>query len=180
MDFDATGDPYAVTVYGYIDGFRAAKRQTIGDTKTTISLETSQTETVVKKNTPDPRYDYKYEYKFTDGKLAEMQMIYNTGEEGMRYVYNYSGNRMEKLAYTDKGELNQKYLTVFDAKGYEIEWTDFILYEKPVGKEKHIIKNETLDKQGNWTKRTYFKVEIKKGKEVLKPARIEYRTITYY
>ncbi len=125
--FDATGNPYEVIVYGYIDDFRAAKYQNIGDTNTVISLGTSQTETVVKKNKPDPRYDYKYEYKFTGRKLAEMQMIYNTGEKGMRYVYNYTGNQMEELVYTDKGKLNQQYLTVFDVKGYEIEWTNFIL-----------------------------------------------------
>ena len=43
----------------------------------------------------------------------------------MRYVYNYDGNRMERLAYTEKGELNQKHHTFFNDKGYEIEWTGF-------------------------------------------------------
>lgn len=179
--FEYRGRPTDVTVYGYIDGVRASISNSIsyGD-ELYVSLPEDKNKTE-KKNKPDPRYEYKYEYKYTDGKLAEMQMIRNTGSKGMRYVYNHSKNQVEELVYTDKGELNQKFLITFDEKGNAIERIYFnIRQPKEYDDSKFSFKYELFDKQGNWVKRVYSEVEIKNGKEVHKPLAIEYRTITYY
>lgn len=177
--FDSEARPYNVAVYGYIDSKRVSKYEDIlyGDELYVISADSEN----IDKNKPKPdnRYTYSYEYKHTDGKLAEMQMVLNTGVKGMRYNYNRSNIRMEKLAYSND-KLNQKYITVFDSKGYEIEWHVIAVINLPKPDTKYIIKNVSFDKQGNWTKRIYSEVAIANGKEVAKPDWAEYRTITYY
>ncbi len=178
--FSSNGNPYEVAVYGYIDGARVSDYQTIYEGSGIFSAANPQSEKDRQKPKPDPRYKYKYEYKYVAGKLAEMQMFYSSGEKGMRYVYNHTGNRLEKLAYDDKDKLNQKYITVFDGKGYEIEWYKIAVINLPAPDKKHIIKNESFDKQGNWTKRTFSKLEVENGKEIYKPGWAEYRIITYY
>lgn len=179
--FDYKGRPYEVEAYGYIDGARASISNPIeyGDENRGIVLGEKPKKEV--KNKPDPRFEYKYEYKYVNGKLAEMQLIRNTGEKGMRYVYKNNGNQQEWLAYTDEDELNQKFLYTYDKKGNEIERIYFNVREAENSiNGKYSYKYEAFDKEGNWTKRTYSKLEIENGKVVYKPLAIEYRTITYY
>jgi hypothetical protein len=178
--FSSNGNPYEIAVYGYIDGARVSDSQTIYEGSGILTVASPPGEEDTKKPKFDPRYNYKYEYKYVAGRLAEMQMFYSSGEKGMQYVYNFVGNRQEKLVYTDKGKLNQKYITVFDDKGYEIEWHNISVINLPAPDKKYIIKNESLDKQGNWTKRTFSKLEVENGKKMFKPGWVEYRTITYY
>jgi hypothetical protein len=181
INFEYRGKPTNVTVYGYIDNQRASFSNSVsfGDELRGIIVgEQAKEETKI---TPDPRFDYKYEYKYVDGKLAEMQMIRNTGSKGMRYVYNHKGNQMEELAYTDEGELNQRYIYIFDEKGNEIEQISFNVFESKIPENgRYSLKYEAFDKMGNWTKRISSEVEVKNGKKVYKPDAIEYRTITYY
>lgn len=172
----SSNNPTFIIVYGYIDGERVSNSKAFYGFRKTPQIS------IVNKNTkPDLRYDLKYEYKYINDKLAEMQIFLNTGEKGMSYIYNYNGNQMENLIYGYDGKLNQKYITVFDDKNYEIEWSKIAIINISFDKDmKYRIKNELFDKQGNWTKRTFSKVEIENGKEIYKPSKREYRTIKYY
>lgn len=174
------GNPFQVTVYGYIDGARVSDYETIYEGNNILTQANPQTEEDKNKPKPDPRYSYKYEYKYANDKLAEVQMFYSDGDKGNRIGYTYDGSRVEKLYYDENNKPNRKYVSVFDAKGYEIEWTDIAVINLPRGDRKYIIKNQLFDKKGNWIKRTFFKPEIENGKEILKPYDVEYRTITYY
>ena len=88
---------------------------------------------------------------------------------------------MEKLVYTEDGKLNQKYLSIFDSKGNEIEWTYFDTHQpKAYGDSKYAVKYESFDKSGNWTKKTMSLTASENGRQVQKISSIEYRTITYY
>lgn len=181
VNFEYRGRPYSVTVYGYIDGTRASLSNSIrfGD-EWLVGLSGDKKKTD-EKLTTDPRYSLKYEYKYTDGKLSEIQLILNTGKKFLSNVYNYKGNQREVLSYTDDGELNSKYLYTFDDKGNDIERTDFNVQQPKVPeKGKFSFKYESFDEKGNWTKRIFLKLEVENGKEIYKPLAIEYRTITYY
>ncbi len=170
--FEYRGRPYDVTVYGYIDNQRVSLSKSIsfGD-----ELRITGRPKAENKIKPDTRYDLKYEYKYENGKLAEMQLFDNKGSKSMRYVYKYKQNQMEKLAYTEDDELNSKYLYIFDKNGIESGRIDFV-----PGNDKFQYQNVILDEKGNWTKRTFSKLEVENGMEVYKPLAIEYRTITYY
>lgn len=177
--FSSNGNPYEVSVFGYVDGARASYYNTVSEGN---DMDTGATlnEVTKEKHAPDPRYSYKYEYKYVGGKLAEMQMYLNTGEKGMRYVYNYTGNQMEELAYGYNGKLNQKYITVFDQKNNEVERHNIAVINLPRPDRNHLIKIEMSDEQGNWTKRTFLKITTENGKPTYEPAWVEYRAITYY
>jgi hypothetical protein len=179
--FEYRGRPYSVTVYGYIDGARVSVSKSIlyGDENLGI-ISGDKTKTEIK-NKPDTRYEFKYEYTYKSGKLVEMQLISNTGEKYIRHVYKYEGNQREEAAYLNDGELNRKYLYTLDDKGNDIERIDFdVRQTEPSISRKFRYKYEAYDKQGNWTKRTFSRLEIENGKEVSKVLAIEYRTITYY
>ncbi|MBK8466484.1 MAG: hypothetical protein IPL32_11690 [Chloracidobacterium sp.] len=180
ISFSSNGNPYEVKVYGYLDGVRASSYQTIYEDSGIITTLASPDEEPKETQPADPRYSYKYEYKYEGGKMVEMQMLLNNGEKGMRYVYNHSENRMEKIAYGYDGKLNQKYITMFDSKGNEIEWHNIAVINLPEPDKKYLIKNDAIDKYGNWTKRTFLKLVNDNGKVKPEPAWIEYRTITYY
>jgi len=180
--FDSQGRPYSITVFGYIDGMRVSKSGDIiyEDDGPTIQIAKPKSKDAAKTE-PDLRYRLRFEYKYVDGKLAEMQLYDNTGLKWLRHVYTYSENQMERLVYTENGELNQKYITLFDKKNNEIEWNVFdIRQPKIYGDNKYSIKYLSFDKKGNWTKRTYSELTTENGKQIYKPAWHRYRTITYY
>lgn len=177
--YDSKGIPNDITVFGYIDGARVRKSGRIEtDSNPPIMAFGANTKETAK---PDLRYDYKHEYKYKDGKLVEDAMIRNNGKLWLRYVYNYKGNEMEELVYDENGKLNQKYLSVLDDKGNEIENISFdVLKIRNNGDEKYVIKYDSFDEKGNWTKRTRLKVVTENGKQILKPYYSTYRTFTYY
>ena len=138
----------------------------------------SKTEEPVKK--ADSRYEYSFEYKYKDGKLIERQMLFSNGTKGLRYVSNYSGNQIEKLVYTEKDELNQKYLYTFDKDGNEVEQVSYGLSNyKFYGDRKYRYTYE-LDGKGNWTKRITSTESTENGVTSFRPSSVSYRTITYF
>lgn len=176
--FEYRGRPYDVTVYGYIDNQRVSlsKSVSFGD-----ELQTAGRPKAENKAKPDNRYNLKYEYKYENGKLSEMQLFDNKGAESMRYVYNHKQNQREELAYTDDNELNSKYLYILDDKGNETARIDFNVRQLQIPESnKWQYQNVTFDEKGNWTKRTFSKLEVENGKKIYKSIAIEYRTITYY
>ncbi len=176
--FGDNGNPYEVSVFGYLDGTRASKYQTIYEDSGIFTGGGPPSS--APRRPSDPRYSYKYEYKYVGGRLSEMQLFLSNGEKWMRYVYNYHGNQMEELAFGDNGKLNQKYITVFDTKGYEIEWRMIAVINLPSPDRNYLIRNETFDKEGNWTKRTFLKLVTDNGTINHEPGWTEYRTIAYY
>lgn len=183
--FDSKGKPFMITVYGYIDGARVSDSNFIEyeGSPMRLSAAVAPAEREEKITKPaDPRYEYKLEHKYADGKLSEMQMVFSNGKRGMRYVYNHRENQREELVYDTQGRLNQKFIYTLDEKGNEIERTDAAVlnYQQAEGDRKYSIKYEAFDEKGNWTKRVTSKLVTENGKQVYKPWYITYRTITYY
>ena len=179
INFEYRGRPVNVLVYGYIDKARVSASNSVnfGDSLILADIKKDKPE---KQSEPDSRYDLKWEYKYTNGKLTKLQLFDNTGAQSMRYIYNYDKDQMEEITYSGD-ELNRKYLTTFDKKGNEIERIDFnVLRPKDYGNSKIRFKYESFDEKGNWTKRVITKAVIENGKEVYKPLALEYQTISYY
>lgn len=179
--FEGSGRPIYVIVYGYIDGFRVYNSGDIKDNNM-YTIAGPAKPPPVPLHAPDPRFEYRLLYKYTNGRLAEMQMMHNNGLKGMRYVYNRIGNILEWIAYTDDDEPNQKSHYVLDDKGNEIEHISFEVRPGMPARpeERYPIKNEAFDKEGNWTERTRYQIVVENGKKVEKPMYKGYRTITYY
>ena len=181
ISFDYMGNPADITVYGYLNGVRVSKTKTITHEYYPPPPMMPPGAAKPDQKPRDMRISYSYAYKYVEGKLSEMQMYYNDGKPGMRYTYSQTGKTLEKLAFDDRGELNQKYIYKLDEKGNEIEDMRIDLTPKRYyGDKKFIFKYDSFDIMGNWTKRTASQNVIVKGKEIAKPAFIHFRTITYF
>ncbi len=177
VEFDSTGHPFEVTVYGYIDGSRVSRSEVLSSRTGLIVSEVAPEKT--KKR--DLRYDYKLLYKYSAGRLVEEKWIMNDGDLWMTYVYEFDGDRKTELVYSDDGELNQKYEYKLDSKQNPIEYIEYDASENPVKMERTFrYRYDTYDGNGNWTQRTRFEV-VKEGSSVREiPSLIEFRTISYY
>lgn len=172
--------PSGATVWGYIDGKRVFKTETIRDETGPPPMAMPKAKIDENLPKPDPRYQYSYEYKYVDGRLSEMQLISNIGRIVSRTVYNYSKNQVERLVFTPEGNLNQKYLVTLDEKGNGIEEINFGLANfKYYGDRKYRYSYE-FDKQGNWIKKTTTMEVLENGVTLFKPYSVYYRTITYW
>lgn len=181
LTFDYMNNPSDVTVYGYLNGARVSKTNSINYEYNPPPAMAPSGPVKPAPNARDVRISDSYTYKYVEGKLSEMQMYYNTGKPGMRYTYTRTGNTLEKLAFDDKGELNQKYVYRLDKAGNEVEDLRIDLTpQRYYGDEKFIFKYDSFDHKGNWTKRTASQIYVVNGKEIAKPAFIHVRTITYF
>ena len=172
--YDYKGNLYDITVYGFIDGSRVS-------TSKTVTREYNPPPVVggpvVKKS--DPRYQTKYEFKYDEQKrLIEHRWFHSNGDLFLRYVYNYKGNQLEELVYSEDGSLNQRYLFNLDAKGNEIDRTGFDTRDNKPGSTSFFTYE--LDSHGNWIKRTTSKQVNKDGKVQTEPQYVDFRTITYW
>lgn len=177
VEFDSTGHPFEITVYGYIDGSRVSRSEVLSIGSGLIVSEVAPEET--KKR--DLRYDYKLLYKYSARRLVEEKWIMNDGDLWMTYVYEYDGDRKTELVYSDDGELNQKYEYKLDSKQDPIEYYEYDAFKDPRTVERsYRYRYDTYDEKGNWIQRTRSEV-VKEGSEVRElPSLIEYRTISYY
>lgn len=180
-DYDSQGNPFQITVYGYIDGKR------VSDSKTTSygydpppAALSPKTEGTAAQRKSDPRYEYSFEYKYENGKLVERQMMYNNGRKGMRSVYKYAPNQIEELVYTDEGKLNQRYLSNLDANNNVIEETNFGVVNFDIYGDRKYKHSYEFDGAGNWVKKITLIEEKVNGVIRWQPAYVSYRTITYY
>ena len=180
ISFDYMGNPSDITVYGYLNGARVSKINTVRysyDPPPAMLPKGSNSD----QKPRDLRITYSYGYKYVAGNLAEMQMYYNDGTPGMRYTYIVKGSSLEKLAFDDKGSLNQKYNFKLDKDGYELEDLRIDLTpQRYYGDKKFVYKYDSFDRMGNWTKRTASQIVVINGKEVVKPSFVHYRTVTYF
>ena len=176
--YDWKGNLSDITVYGYLDGARVSDWKSISHEYNPPPMMISSGPGEAKPKF-DPRYKYKFEFKYDDkGRLIEKTLINNAGGLGLRYVYKYSEKQREKLVYSADGSLNQHYLSVLDAQGNEIEWTIFEVKDGSV-RSKHSYAYE-FDAKGNWTKQTNSKWVTKGGRSYYEPQSVAYRTITYH
>jgi hypothetical protein len=176
--YDYKGNLSDVTAYGYLDGARVSLTNRISHEYNPPPMMISSSPSEAKPKY-DPRYSNKFDFKYDDQKrLIEKTWINNDGKLWLRYVYKYSGNQREGLVYSANGSLNQRYVSVLDDKGNEIEQTSY-----EVGGEKVRAKysySYEFDAKGNWTKRTTSKWVTKDGRSYYEPQNVYYRTITYY
>lgn len=181
ISYDSTGKPFEVTVYGNIDGARVSNWKSIrydDDPPMAIVPKPLSSAQPVPR---DDRYIYKYAYKYEGGRLVERQIIHNNGQKGMRYVTNYGEGRKEELVYDDNGKLNMKFVYRLDEKGNEIERTDVDVLGLYKGEDrKYQLRYESVDTQGNWTKKVTAKLVEENGKRNYKDWYVTYRTISYY
>ncbi|MFL6209823.1 MAG: hypothetical protein ACJ74W_13285 [Pyrinomonadaceae bacterium] len=176
--YDYRGNPMDITVYGYLDGDRASDRESIRyeyDPPAMV-IDSAPGEPKPKY---DPRYTYKFKFKYDDkGHLLEQDWYGNSGKLWLRYVYKYDGNKREELVYSEDGSLNQRYMYTLDDKGHEIEETAYEAKDGSI-RDKYSYAYE-FDAQGNWIKRTTSKWVTKGGQASYQPAWVDYRMITYY
>lgn len=176
--YDWKGNLSDITVYGYLDGARVSDWKSIGHEYNPPPMMITSSPGEVKPKY-DPRYSHRFDFKYDDQKrLVEKTWINNAGKLWMRYVYKYSGLQREELVYSADGSLNQRYVSVLDDKGNEIEETIYEVGGETV-RSKHSYAYE-FDAKGNWTKRTSSKWVTKDGRSYYEPADVSYRTITYY
>lgn len=178
--YDSQGNPFQISVYGYLDGKRVcnSKMSRYEYDPPPAAVAPSAVNTKAPKR--DSRYEYSFEYRYENGKLIERQMVFNNGQTGNRSVYKYSPNQVEELVYTEEGKLNQRYLSQFDANGNEVEKTDFGVVNFDIYGDRRYKYTYEFDAAGNWVKRTTSKETKENGVTSWQPAYITYRTITYY
>ena len=173
--YDDKGNVGSVKVYGYIDGSRVS---TVKDTYARHDPLTVKVETPPGSKAPDPRFQYKCEYKYDQKKrLIEETTFLNDGELWMRTVYKYGPNHKEKLDYSEDGRLGQRVLFKLDEKGNEVQETVYNSNGEARYKTTYVYE---FDAKGNWTKRTAKRVELKYRHELPLPDAVSVRTITYY
>ncbi len=176
--YDWKGNLSDITVYGYLDGARVSDRNSISHEYNPPPMMISSSPGEAKPKY-DPRYSNKFEFKYDDKKrLIEKTWINNDGKLWLRYVYMYSGSQIEELVYSANGSLNQRYVSVLDDKGNEIEETSYeVGGEKVRGKYSYAYE---FDAKGNWIKRTTSKWVTKDGRSYYEPENVHYQTLTYY
>lgn len=167
-----TGELFETNTYIQVDGEKASviKMGTAG------IIGDAPGDRIVKP--ADPRYDYKYRYKYDgQGRITEESMWHSNGDLWLRYTYEYSNGERRELVYDAKGELNQKYTNVIDAKG---NVSVMVAYDtdsdKISGKEKYEYLQ--FDPHGNWTKRIEYEAGNDTGFEY-KIREVKYRSLTY-
>ncbi|MBL8124389.1 MAG: hypothetical protein JNJ39_09815 [Blastocatellia bacterium] len=178
--YDSQGKPFQITVYGYIDGMRVSNYKTDNEGNVFTVMGAPSPAVAIAPRKSDPRFKYSYEYKYEGGKLVERQMVHNNGRRGMRYAYKHSLNQVEELVYSDDGKLNQRYVSILDANGNEIERTDFGVVNHDLYGDRRYKYSYEFDAAGNWVKKVTLKEVKENGVTSWLPDYISYRTITYY
>ncbi|MEK6283867.1 MAG: hypothetical protein AABN95_26235 [Acidobacteriota bacterium] len=176
--YDYQGNLSDITVYGYLDGARVSDWESIRQeyNPPPMMIRSPAVEAAPKY---DSRYSHKFTFKSDDKKrLTEKTSLGNDGKLWLRYVYNYSGNQREELVYSANGSLNQRYLSLLDDQGNEVEETIFETRDGSIRSKQQYAY--VFDSHGNWTKRTTSKWVTKDGRSSHEPQHVYYRTIIYY
>jgi hypothetical protein len=164
-----------IAVYKKIDGDKVVVYEA-GDTPGSITVQLPSSDAEKKS---DPRYAFKFKYKVdADGNVLEEAWWQSNGDLWLRYVYSNNGNQKMELVFDGQGEMNQKYVSTFDADGNVRELVIFdVKNDKP--SEKIVYSYLSFDSVGNWTKRSETAGDTD-TKFTQKPREVTYRTISYY
>ncbi len=189
IEYDRDGNVLKELSYDYVSGLlrEVAVYKKIDGEKTVCYPEGEMpggiSNTIIVKDVDhiprDPQYSFKFEYKYnSDGKIVEEAWWENTGELWLRYVYTYEGDKRTELVYDANGELNQKYISIFDKNDNLIEQS---IYDTDTDSviEKSAYKYLEFDTTGNWTKRSESAGDDESN-FVEKPREITYRKINYF
>jgi hypothetical protein len=175
------GHPDSIEVWGYVDKNRVSNYRTTNihfdDDSPTLSIG-AQIDPNAKNLIPDERFDTKYTYKYNDKEqLVEKTEYYNDGRISSIETYTYKGNQREKLRKNISFKSSSKSSQIFDTNGDLIKESSF----DDKGRIDYVTTYKyELDTKGNWiVQKSFDNIKIK-GKTVLKPSSITYRTITYY
>jgi hypothetical protein len=172
-------DSLDITVYGYLDGNRVSHVGTVYY-EHDIAVAIPFGDAAAARSKFDPRYSYRYAYKYDDkGRLTEEDRYLSNGELAERYVRVYSGNQMQRLTYLAGDSLSKKSVETLDAQGRSVDEADYDVKTGAV-KEKYSRTYDSFDARGNWTKLTTYKWAEKDGKGQFVSDHVTYRTITYY
>ncbi|HEY0426727.1 MAG TPA: hypothetical protein VGC76_02870 [Pyrinomonadaceae bacterium] len=179
------GYPTDVTVWGYIDGNRVTKSNSIeyqdGERPDPrgISITMRAEDNALNPNAPrDARYDMKVIYKYDEqSRLIEEWHYQNNGEVWHHLVYKYKGNQIEELDYDQNGSEMGQTFKFLDKDGNIIE--QHLMDADGKVSDDEIFKYK-FDTQGNSIVENAFEKKKVKGKIVLKPLWTIYRTIAYY
>ncbi len=174
---DYTGALFESVNYSRVDGDKVVIYKDVENRNSVVvgmSAPTNQP-----KRPSDPRYTYKFKYKYdSNGKVSEESLYHNDGSLWLRYVYKTKGNQKEELVYSADGSLNQKYVYTLDDKGNEVEMLVYDTENDSV-RSKEAYKYVEFDSKGNWTKRITSRGN-KEGGFALKTSKVTYRKITYF
>ena len=136
------------------------------------------------------------------GRIVEVDLLREDGRLSGKHVLHYgSGNRpTEQQVYDRDGDLSGRLKFRYDALGRRIETVDQLGFvEKttrytydargnlatmeeinPIGSTLWVYSYESIDSEGNWTKRAKGQEAVKFGKKVVVPVEVTYRTLTYH
>jgi len=183
------GYPDLINIWGNIDGKRVSlaapvefehdqrppSREIIMSLMESPREPPSANQVVIKE---DLRYSLSYTYKHdAQGRVIENSLFDNTGTFSDRVVFTYTDSRLDEVHYDSDGETYELISYLLDGRGNIIEKTEFDENDKPSGRSVH---RYTFDENGNWTVRRSFEKKMVRGKAILKPVSITYRTINYY
>jgi hypothetical protein len=160
--------------YSFIDGDRVVKVTTVS-----LPFNGGSAAPLSKSNKPaDPRYTYKFVYKYDGGRRTEEDWYRNDGSLFQRFVrvYDDKSRRVELTRNLADGRIPFRDLMTFDDKGNVIEET----WLRPGIPEMRWSYSYEFDASGNWIKRTRMKWVKREGKESSEPYDVYYRTITYF
>jgi hypothetical protein len=175
--FDWKGNPFEITVYGYLDGARVSKRGIIrheyDPPPMVVANASGEAKPVF-----DLRYSNKFKYTYDKkGRQTERQTYTNDGKPVWRCVYSFTEKQKEETCYSSE-KLYSKRVETLDVKGNVVEATDIDPKDGSV-KNKRSFTYE-FDAKGNWIKKTSSIWVTKDGRSDYEPASVAYRTITYY
>lgn len=181
IEFDQ-GYPSSVEIWGSIEGSRVSRFEGIEydeDQRPPRKeiIQSLMESPMTPENDGDTRYTTRYAYKYDpQGRLIETSLFDNRGSLDGRTTYTYAINRREKRSYWDKEE-HDHVADLTDEAGNTIETIEYDEKGKMLGRTVHKYE---LDTAGNWIVQRTFEKKTVRGKVVLKPLWITYRTITYY
>lgn len=180
VTYDWKGNPFDFNAYGYIDGDRASKYNSIRYEYDPPPVMAAPSPAGVEKPKSDPRYSIRYKYKYDEkGRQVEIQRYRNDGRLAGRTVRSFKDGQVETLAYNADKELVDKRVETLDAKGNVIETIYFDVRTDTV-RTRYSYVYDSFDAQGNWVKKTTSKWMTKDGKSFFEPSYVTFRIITYY
>ncbi|HMS08752.1 MAG TPA: hypothetical protein PKE66_04670 [Pyrinomonadaceae bacterium] len=180
--FANCGQLVGITVYGFIDGFRASldKRVSSAGSGRVTVLRSAPPQPNPPTQKRDERYTYKFEYSYTAGKPTVMRMFHNDGRRGMYYKYSGSPTEKSTSAFTADDEHNWRMVYKLDDQGNEIEQIS-VDVRKVYGKDiVYRIQNKAFDQAGNWIQRSKYEIQSENGKTSEILISDEFRTIIYH
>ena len=184
VEYDYRGNPFGVSVYGFIDGKRVSKRGEYIDYEYNpppAMAPPGSAPKVENRKQADGRYNSSYDFKYDDqNRLIEEISFNNRSEKNGRSTYSYEGNKVKRTYFNREDKPSSKSLHTYDDKFNLTEETYYSSSNSYPDDSLYFYTYLAFDEKGNWTKR---EVKGKTGRYrggTNDFHYIEYRTITFY